>query len=108
MHFGTYKQQVFTEGKQFSNQVHLTLNCNGQPFTFYVTKFALSYLAAIVKLIKKNVFHTVQYTVGTGRAVVVSLRQTKLNKDSQVSSEGKSLSLQDLGIYKTISESVLN
>ena len=52
-------------------------------------------------------FDTIQYTAGTGMAVVVILKQTKLNKDSQVSSEGKSLPLQDLGIYKTINESVI-
>ena len=31
-------------GKQFSNQVHLTLNFNGQSMTFYVKKFAHPYL----------------------------------------------------------------
>ena len=108
MHVGTNKQQLFAEDKQASNQVHLTLNCNCQPFSFYVTKFARSYIAAIIiKLIKNNLFDTTQYTAASGRTIVVSLRYTKLNKNCQVSSEGKSLSLQDLRIYKTINESVI-
>ena len=52
-------------------------------------------------------FATTQYTAATGQAVVMSLRQTKLNENSELSSEGKSLLLQDLGIYKTINVSII-
>ena len=36
-------------------------------------------------------FYTTQYTAATCQAVVISLRQTKLNENSELSSEGKSL-----------------
>ena len=57
------KQQVFTGGKQISNQLHLILNFNGQLMTFYVEKFTHPYFAGSgIKLKENNVFATTQYT----------------------------------------------
>ena len=79
------KQQVLMGGKEFSNQVPLNKR---------------------IKLKENNLFATTQYTgATTSQAVVFSLRQTKLNKNYKLSSEGKSLLLQDLVIFKTINES---
>ena len=48
-------------GKQFSNQLHLILNFNGQSMTFYVEKFAHSCFAGSrIKLKENNVFATTQ------------------------------------------------
>ena len=52
-------------------------------------------------------FATTQYTGSICQSVVISLRQTKLNENYELRSEGKSLLLQDLGIFKTINESVI-
>ena len=58
------KQQAFMRGKQFSNQVPLTLNFNGQSMTFYVKKFSHSYFAGSrIKLKENNVFATTRYTM---------------------------------------------
>ena len=88
--------------------MHLILNFNGQSMTFYVEKFAHSCVAeSTIKLKENNVFATAQYTAVTGQAVVISLRQTQLNENSELSSEGKSLLVQEIGIYKAISESII-
>ena len=63
------------EGKQFSNQVPLILNFSGQPMTFYVKK------------LRTHIFATTQYTGATSQAVVISLRQTNLNENYELSSE---------------------
>ena len=52
-------------------------------------------------------FATTQYTGATSEAVVISLRQTKLNENYELRSRGKSFLLQDLGIFKTMNESVI-
>ena len=102
------KQQVFMGNKRFSNQVDLTLNFNDQSVTFYVKKFAHPYFAGSrVKLTEDNMFATTQYTAATGQDVIISLRKTKLNENSELCSGGKSLLVQDLGIYKTINESII-
>ena len=80
------KQQVFMGSKQFSNQV-----------TFYVEKFAHPCLTGSrITLKENNVFATTQYTAATGQAVVISLRQTNLNENSELSSKRESLLAQDL------------
>ena len=56
---------------------------------------------------ENNAFTTTQYTSSICHAVVISLRQTKVNENYELRSEGKSLLLQDLGIFKTINESVI-
>ena len=102
------EQQVFMGGKRFSNQVPLTLNFTGQSMTFYAKQFSHLYFAGSrIKLKENNVFATTQYTGATSQAVVISLRQTKLNENYELSSEGNSLLLQDLGIFKTINELVI-
>ena len=93
-------------GKQFSNKV--PLNFNSRSMAFYVKQFSHPHFAGSrIKLKESNVFATTQYIDGTCQAVVISLRQTKLNENYKLRSEGKSLFLQDLGIFKTINESII-
>ena len=74
---------------------------------FYVKQFSQSYFSGSrIKLKENNVFATTQYTGATCHAVVISLRQTKVIENYELRSEGKSLLLQDLGIFKT-NESVI-
>ena len=102
------KHQVFMGGQQFSNEVPLTLNFNSQSMAFYIKQFSHPYFSGSrIELKENNVFATTQYTGGTCHAVVINLRQTKVNENYELRSEGKSLLLQDLGIFKTIYESVI-
>ena len=95
-------------GQQFSNEVPLTVNFNSQSMAFYVKQFSHPYfLGSRMKLKENNVLATIQYTGATCHAVVISLKQTKVNENYELRSEGKSLLLEDLGIFKTINESVI-
>ena len=102
------KQQVFMGGQQFSNEVPLTVNINSQSMGFYVKQFSHPYFSGSrIKLKENNVLATTHYTYSSCHAVVISLSQTKVNETYELRSEGKSLLLQDLGIFKTINESVI-
>ena len=102
------KQQVFTGGQQFSHKVPLTLNVNSRSMAFYVEQFSHRYFSGSrIKLKENNVFATTQYTDATSDAVVVSLRQSKVDENYELRSGGKSFLLQDLGILETINESVI-
>ena len=75
---------------------------------FYVKQFSQPYFSGSrIKLKENNVFLATQYTGATCHAVVISLRQTKVNENYELRSEGKSLLQQNLGIFKTINESVI-
>ena len=102
------KQQVFMGGQQVSNEVPLTVNINSQSMGFYVKQFSHPYFSrSRIKLKENNVLVTTHYTYSSCHAVVISLSQTKVNESYELRSEGKSLLLQDLGIFKTINESVI-
>ena len=101
------KQRVFMGGQQFSNEVPFTLNFNSQSMAFYVKQFFHPYFSGSRIKLKENAFATTQYIGSSCHAVVISLRQTKVNENYELRSEGKSLLLQDLGIFKTINESVI-
>ena len=102
------KQQVFMGGQQFSNEFALTVNINSQSMAFYVKQFSHPYFSGSrIKLKANNALATTQYTYSTCHAVVIRLSQTKVNENYELRSEGKSLLLQDLGIFKTINESVI-
>ena len=104
----TNKQQVFMGGQQFSNKVPLTVNINSQSMGFYVKQFSRPYFSGSrIKLKENNVLATTHCTYSSCHAVVISLSETKVDESYELRSEGKSLLLQDLGIFKTINESVI-